>query len=269
MWTPSLLPPSHNQTCWVLPNNHGKICTWGQMGLLAHACGLGALGSPLFPRTVSQGLAQPRGAVQGPVSGAKERQQQQRFEGLGGVRRWLGLSFPSRGGFAQGLGMGPVSPDAGHMNITGHTASLEPQLPHDPSLPFSTEAPTSPTTPPPQRRQAGLINLGPGVSLCTSFQQDCPRGLETPVCPMQIRALPAPRSAFLTGPQDLALLLLGSNTEQGDRTAEAVPARWGRGLRYLSLSPLGKRRGPSEGPKNLNFQQAFPLDAEMCGLLRG
>lgn len=59
------------------------------------------------------------------------------------------------------------------------------------------------------------------------------------MCPMQIRALPAPRSAFLTGPQDLALLLLGSNTEQGDRTAEAVLASVGQGAEVLVPLPSG------------------------------
>lgn len=195
------------------------------------------------------------------MSGLRERQQQQQgFEG-GGVRRWLGLSFPLHGWVCTGTGNGAsLSGCAEHMNITGHTASLEPQLSHDPSIPFSTEAPP-PTPPPPptQQQQARLISLGPGVSLCKSFQQGCPRGLETPVCPTQIRAPPALRSAFLTGPQDLPLLLLGSNTEQGTGQQRLCRLQWGRGLGYLSLSPLSKREAHLRDGETSTFNRLFLL----------
>lgn len=110
------------------------------------------------------------------------------------------------GGFAWGLVMGPVSPDTGHREHTGCTA--EPEAPDAsvlPALPSPLRALLSPHSSS-QQQEAGVIYLVQVASLCVSFQQDYPRGLGTPVCPMQIRAPPDLRSAFLTSPQDMPLL---------------------------------------------------------------
>lgn len=84
-----------------------SVCIWGQLRLLAHAFGLCALGSPLFPRKVLQGHTSLWGLCRGQCQEGREAAI---AAGIGG---WgIGsqtFPFPSMGGFTWGLVMGPVS----------------------------------------------------------------------------------------------------------------------------------------------------------------
>lgn len=116
MWAPSPLPQSHVQTCLVVLNSHGRICTWGQFRLLAHAFGLGSLGSPLFPRPLLQGFSQPVPSHAQPLRAAQQWASGGKgSRGFGPGVEVAGAPFsPPVGETARGLIMGPVSLDAEH-----------------------------------------------------------------------------------------------------------------------------------------------------------